>query len=606
MDSWLRSDTRHQGLIDDGFLPTRLLEICSNGSIRVVDTRTVLQQQKQQQEQGQKQQPPLRYVALSHRWGRSQHFITTKSNLESRKEGFSEDGLPMTYKDAVIVARRLGFKYIWIDSLCIVQDDEDDWKSESQQMGDVFKHASFTIAAHCADGDNDGFLAKSMQKRSTVEQLGHQGFSLYRRGNLAMDVTASALCKRGWVLQERFMASRTIHFTDSQLFAETSDRVLCEDGRLDPAELWIAPSSSSYSPRAMPQLRDIFGLTRNSSRTARSSGGARPHSVPREWLELVEIYSRCELTRQADKLMAIAGMARKIQSQTDSVWCAGHWSDIIIPSLLWLPAGGAWQGPFYDRAPSWSWAAWDGPIQHAGNLADRCKFLHVSRISDEARSGIIASDTPGGSSAERTTWLDGPGVLALTTTIVSFPNAYIADSKIELGPGPARTNMLTANNRWLGRMELKHFVGVNAIIDRYSLEPVGWICADSPLAWTSASTSGPRFPQRPRVPQRSRGLEYEYGQMNELRFAALSLCGGVAPLAPGPTRYSRCVGLYLVPSGSGHYRRLGVGEISMSYLEGPSPNAESPGESLKGGAGKRKRRSSLEEPVREEMTITVI
>ncbi|KAK3681732.1 heterokaryon incompatibility protein-domain-containing protein, partial [Podospora appendiculata] len=302
------------------------------------------------------------YVALSHRWGTSQHFTTTKETMAAREQGFHQDQLPATYRDAVTTARNLGFAYLWIDSLCIVQDDAADWKSESQRMGNIFKHASFTIAAHCARGDDEGFLARALVKRGgTVDHHHHKtspetSFTLYRRGNLAMDVTASALCRRGWVLQERFMASRTIHFTDGQVFAETTD---------------TESTTTFYSPSAAPALRAMFGLGPHRAGAAEcllspiTPTPGEPLTVPLEWLDLVEMYSNCELTKASDKLMAIAGMAREIQRQTGSVWAAGLWGDILLPSLLWMPGAAAGlRRPACprERAPSWSWAAWDGSV----------------------------------------------------------------------------------------------------------------------------------------------------------------------------------------------------------------------------------------------------
>jgi hypothetical protein len=111
--------------------------------------------------------PP--YVTLSHRWGVVHSFITTKTRLKSRQDGFDLQELPKTYRDAAIVSSRLGFEYLWIDALCIVQDDMDDWLCESEKMGIIYRCATFTIANHCSETDDGGFLEAALQKRGSIK-----------------------------------------------------------------------------------------------------------------------------------------------------------------------------------------------------------------------------------------------------------------------------------------------------------------------------------------------------------------------------------------------------------------------------------------------------
>jgi hypothetical protein len=154
------------------------------------------------------------YVALSHLWGSSQHFTATTANLTLLTAGFSSDRLPQTFRDAIFTTRQLGYEYIWIDSLCIVQDDTKDWLRESEKIADVYKDAEFTIAAHCAADDSEGFLAKAMSKRHAISlTVDGRHIGICRTPNPNADVTNSALSKRGSVLQERFLSTRTLHFT---------------------------------------------------------------------------------------------------------------------------------------------------------------------------------------------------------------------------------------------------------------------------------------------------------------------------------------------------------------------------------------------------------
>jgi hypothetical protein len=105
------------------------------------------------------------YLTLSHRWGERQKTETTKDNIDRFKQALPMDELPQTFKDAIMVTRQLGFQYIWIDSLCIIQHDKEDWFRESAKMGDIFESSSCTLAAvHALDDDSNDqglFLPRS-------------------------------------------------------------------------------------------------------------------------------------------------------------------------------------------------------------------------------------------------------------------------------------------------------------------------------------------------------------------------------------------------------------------------------------------------------------
>ena len=102
------------------------------------------------------------YVALSHRWGlrgsQKMPLQTTRRNLKEHCKGISYQGLLSTFRDAVTVTRMLGIRYLWIDALCILQDDQDDWLKQSSQMGSIFKNSLLTIAIHSAKNSSEGFL----------------------------------------------------------------------------------------------------------------------------------------------------------------------------------------------------------------------------------------------------------------------------------------------------------------------------------------------------------------------------------------------------------------------------------------------------------------
>ncbi|KAB5584705.1 heterokaryon incompatibility protein-domain-containing protein [Coniochaeta sp. 2T2.1] len=134
-------------------MPTRLLEIdpqANSRHIRLVSDTGILLKE--------------RYAALSHCWGKSPTNTTTKAVFVSHTQGIDILSLSKTFQHTIFVTRELGIRYLWIDSLCIIQDDEDDWKREAENMADVFANAFVTIAASAStDGDGGLFYPRALE-----------------------------------------------------------------------------------------------------------------------------------------------------------------------------------------------------------------------------------------------------------------------------------------------------------------------------------------------------------------------------------------------------------------------------------------------------------
>jgi hypothetical protein len=176
---------------------------------------------------------PSRYIALSHCWGPLQEHekcCTFKRNITQRKMLIEFDDLPRTFRDAVTVARGLSINYIWIDSLCIIQDDEIDWRSEASKMGQVFSAAYCTISASSAKSSLQGFLP-NRTPRSVVKVPSNTAGSIFACVDIddfQSDVELSPLNNRGWVLQERALSRRTMFFTSTQVYWECGAGIHCE------------------------------------------------------------------------------------------------------------------------------------------------------------------------------------------------------------------------------------------------------------------------------------------------------------------------------------------------------------------------------------------
>ena len=220
---WIRScNETHKCLPrTDAILPTRVIDVGGKDSPNVrlfCDT------------QGR----PGKYLALSHRWGspaQNKKFCTEKENLKKHEEGINIADLPKTFRDAIHVTQNLGVQYLWIDSLCIIQNDEKDWESESKLMEQVFGSAYATIAASCASGTDDGFLKARIERRCVTMTNNASGSKFYLCNaidDFHNDVDQGELNKRGWVLQERALSRRTIYFTEKQTYWECGEGVRCE------------------------------------------------------------------------------------------------------------------------------------------------------------------------------------------------------------------------------------------------------------------------------------------------------------------------------------------------------------------------------------------
>jgi hypothetical protein len=172
------------------------------------------------------------YATLSHCWGSARYNTLIKENLETFIVHVPCETLSQTVNDAIKVARYLGFSYLWIDTLCIVQDDAEDWRHESSLMSAVYGGSSLNIAATgTSDGSGGCFFDRSdvsrcqaaVQTASTTLTYDFASQSLVEEA-----LGGTLLLRRGWVLQEGILAPRTLHFTKTQLFWECCDLSACE------------------------------------------------------------------------------------------------------------------------------------------------------------------------------------------------------------------------------------------------------------------------------------------------------------------------------------------------------------------------------------------
>lgn len=349
MKKWISScESEHQcgtsaKLVD--WLPTRVIDIGANShGVQLKETaKTKLS--------------PGRYLCLSHCWGAGQTLVTTTENIASHFANLNWDELPRTYRDAICVARLLGIPYVWIDSLCIIQGDDEDWALESSAMANIYENAYLTIAATSSRDPNGGLFSPQRLRQellcgrrfgadgapylvSAVEDVPHPK---PRDESVKPLVRNWPLLTRGWVFQERLLSPRVMHFGYPEMFWECRETSLCECGRLQESV------KSHYEKMAV---------------------GDSSQLLRKQWWEMVQSYSALSLSSAKDKLPALSGIATKMASRRPgSRYLAGLWSDSLELDLLWLNKDAMVPGEAFParpkewRAPTWSWASVDATIK---------------------------------------------------------------------------------------------------------------------------------------------------------------------------------------------------------------------------------------------------
>ena len=308
------------------------------------------------------------YLTLSHRWGKTQHFTLTKASLKSFHDSISFESLPKTFQDAVILTRKLGFQYLWIDALCIVQDDSEEWQQQAPKMASVYHNSTCTIATHSAKNDSEGFLAAALERIPSILLRHRPSYagasrstpefrSLYLGSSFKDQVNKSFLNQRGWVFQERILSRRILHFTRHRVFFEDGFVVRTVD------------AGSSREPLTHSPWEDTKIMVEDIVATSA------------DWYKLVERYSTCALTFDRDRLPAIAGIAAFVQTyDSGDQYLYGIWRNSLQQGLLWVVADNAPQEVYYGSTPSppsWSWARWKGSIRFPLQSAYQPLFQHT-------------------------------------------------------------------------------------------------------------------------------------------------------------------------------------------------------------------------------------
>ena len=291
--------------------------------------------------------------------------------------------MPKTFQDAAIITHGLGTEYVWIDSLCIVQDVKDDWGKEAEEMKNVYGYSQVTIAAAIGEDSRSGlFEEESSGEPSTTTT----GAIACIRDSLLGDWSPSPLFTRAWVLQERLLAQRTLYFCKQEVTFECSNHVRCQCSGVN-TTVPIPDPWASMGVRmdrfvlAQDSLRHRFADARLRLTVYRLVRLLECRGVPREqdlwphlsfsessemlelWDEMVHHYCRRKITKLSDRLIALSGIAGLFgRTGAHGVYYAGMWQVWLVHMILWYVSieDGLVPEPPSDAdqplAPSWSWA----------------------------------------------------------------------------------------------------------------------------------------------------------------------------------------------------------------------------------------------------------
>ena len=340
-----------------------------------------------------------KYACISHCWGGGCSIKTTRANFDQQLDSIPFADIPKTYSHVIQFLRWLGIRYMWIDSLCIVQDDVEDWAKESAMMGSVYARGYITIAATGAPNNDAGCFVE----RPIVMLEGKPIFKKRRRGAVAedrrvrmmrtlahsdpedadtdenaenaddepdsseasfskpvtvylrkhidhhsfwkgsdndqakiLDDSALPLLSRAWVYQERVLSHRILHFTKDELVWECMEEAMCECSGGD--------HSGHLTKAALSNPIFDSSLTR--------------WEIADEWRRTVINYSDKQLTKTSDRLPAISGLAKRFAAFKGNVkYIAGFWADTLVRDLLWFVNEAGSMDPMDVRFPKWSWIA---------------------------------------------------------------------------------------------------------------------------------------------------------------------------------------------------------------------------------------------------------
>lgn len=351
------------------------------------------------------------YACLSYCWGQSNTDAgqTKRSNISSYLEGIPLDDLPSTIVDAIRLCHQLGIRYLWVDRLCIKQDDEKDWSKQASRMCEVYSRSALTISVPLCKESSESFLARrrlGFRERDEFTTITHKdnnsttkSMSWISEGYLEREVgpwfleknwewftsssnnTQNRWLGRGWTFQEWILSPRVLHIDSITLWD-------CFDG---------------YANEIFHRDVENPCLLRNPTELGNRIS----------WDFIIEEYSARRITHEKDRLPALAGLAVQYAKATGHTYLAGLWREGLLRSLLWERSDDsdseyAWRVNKY--APSWSWASlnesiWYNPVLPGEEFTEKASML----------SAFCQYNPPNSYSTVEKAWIEINGRVGIVT-----------------------------------------------------------------------------------------------------------------------------------------------------------------------------------------------
>lgn len=394
-------------------LPTRVLDISSTPATEEITNVRLVETYGSEGE----------YACLSYCWGPvAQRSMTTKSNRDRYMKSIPLEKLPETISDALKLCCKLGFRYVWIDSLCIIQDDEEDWNREASRMAGVYSKSALTLAVHLCEKSSESFLQKrQLQKQSEAPALPRDP-SEWLSGPASVSDNTTRLAYKDKTTGEE----RVVH-----LWAYARNRATrflfygwngTRDTDIKRKTPWLDRAWALQEWLLSPRVLHINEMTMWDCFEGYGNELECRHMIPnpllrapsllgtnKSWCDIVEDYTRRKITKDTDRLPALAGLAEQYKEVTGKEYLAGLWLEDLPAKLLWRGRGDVEPQTNYC-APSWSWASLKGSVRFEANRADQGNKPIASVVSAHCEyfpPGTLSTVTSG--------WLDLDGRMILVT-----------------------------------------------------------------------------------------------------------------------------------------------------------------------------------------------
>jgi hypothetical protein len=354
---------------------------------------------------------PQRYAALSYSWGETDRLVTNSGGqppngytqspadyavirrkavaqpgkarpvLEFEAEYRADDiplsAFPKTQSDALHIAKSLGFRYIWVDSLCILQNDKADWADQGAAMTEIYGRTALVISATSTKTSTQGILQNLQNNGVGIGTWQHRGASNKSLEIFVgdpvepLDLEDKFLSTRGWVFQERLLSAATLHYTDEGMVWECAQKI----------SLGHHQSVIKYPWKGNWRKLMRQASLDPSDEAVSAALGMNKNEI---WYEWINAYSQRDLYDNGDKFPAIAGLAKTFADVFRQEYVAGLWKDTFIEGLLWRRNNRTETlKRFRDKyvAPSWSWASVKGRLEYrSAKLMDSPKKGPILKV----------------------------------------------------------------------------------------------------------------------------------------------------------------------------------------------------------------------------------